>query len=670
MNRSIFAAFRIGSVALALVAVAPAATVTYTVTDLGTDHVINGFQTRIINDKGEIIASDLGANGHAFLYSGGQWNDLGHLNGSGMGNHGTIARGLNNGGLVVGQSDTGAMEQVDAVFKDGNGTLTALGLVDGMNTNKDAVAYACNDRGTILGNVIDYGAGTRETFIRQSGTVASITDNIYSFGLNRFGDVLGQTVGLVSETRLNGAPLPTITTGFIPHAINNVGQVLLSADTTHPINGAWGLIYDSVSGKTKVLGNLSTKSAGYTSYFDINDAGIVVGRGSDENLEPHAVVSTPKGFLSLDSLGLTVGGQAVHLTEAHGINNAGQIVCVGYTTDPQVQHGFLLTPGALTTLPLAAVYDGLASVGGTNVGAVSISVTKTGSFSVKLKTPGVSYAFAGKLTNDAFTGPVTVKGVTLTVNLQADAAHEQIAGTIADSTSIFDVAAVRQVKRGLFKGSLTALLQIPGVPNPVNPQGTGFGTITVSKTGGIKVTGQLGDATKYSVSGALHIDGTWTFYAPLYTKTPQPGGIAGLVTFDRSAAETDCLGTLKWIGPTFSTDVTLKGAYFKAVKNAQHLRFTNTTAGVATLTLTGGEQAVPAHTLSVSNKNIVTVTDAAADNLSVKLSTRGALTGSFIHDVTGKKTTFAGVLQQKLNVGGGVFKGQTTAGAVSLVPAP
>lgn len=670
MNRFLFAACRIGSVALALVAVVPAATVTYTVTDLGTDHVINGFQTRIINDKGEIIANDLGTNGHAFLYRGGQWNDLGHLNGSGMGNHGTIARGLNNLGLVVGQSDTGAMEQADAIFQNGAGALTSLGLVDGMNTNKDAVAHACNDRGTILGNVIDYGAGTRETFLRQSGSVARMNDNIYSFGLNRFGDVLGQTVGLVPETRLNGAPLPPVTAGFIPHAINNVGQVLLSADTTHPVNGAWGLIYDSVSGKTKVLGNLSTKSGGYTSYFDINDAGIVVGRGSDENLEPHAVVSTPKGFLSLDSLGLTVGGQAVHLTEAHGINNAGQIVCVGYTTDPQAQHGFLLTPSAPTTLPLAAVYDGLASVGGTNLGAISISVTKTGSFSVKLKTPTVSYAFAGKLTNDAFTGPVTVKGVTLTVTLQADSAHEQITGTIADSTSTFDVAALRQVKRGLFKGSLTALLQIPGVPNPVNPQGTGFGAITVSKTGGIKVTGQLGDATKYSVSGALHIDGTWTFYAPLYTKTPQPGGIAGLVTFDRSGAESDCLGTLHWVGSTFSTDVTLKGAYFKALKNTQLLHFTNPTAGAATFTLTGGEQTLPVHTLSISDKNLVTVTDAAADDLTVKLSSKGGLTGSFIHNVTGKKVTFIGVLQQKLNVGRGVFVGQTSAGAASLVPTP
>lgn len=645
---------------------------TYTVTDLGSDYAINGFQSKVLNDLGQVIGNELGPDGRAFIHSGGMWTEIGKLN-AGAGSHGTVARGLNNSTLIVGQSDTGASLQADGFFRDGlGGAITALGLVTAGNANQDAVAYGCNDLGIIVGNVIDYGAGTRETFLFKPGTgvLSRTSDNLHSFAVNRFGDVLGSTVGLISEPMLNGAPLPASTAGFIPHAINNAGQILLSVDDTKPIKNAWGLIYDYNTGKTKPLGNLQPKAGGYTSFLDINDAGHVVGRGSDADLNPHAVLYTPAdGLISLDALGLTVGGNPIHLTEAHGINNAGQIVCTGYTTDPAITHGFLLTPDTPTVLPLAAAYDGIASIAATDAGAIVVTVTKTGSFSVKLKSPEASYAFTGKLTNDAFNGNVTVKGVALTVALQADAAHRKITGTIADGTRTFDVTALRQVKLGIFKGALTALLQIPGGPGVGQPAGIGHGRMNVSKSGAIKISGLLGDTSKYTVTAKPHYDGTWTFYAPLYTKDPQPGGIAGLVAFDRTAPASDSAGTLTWRKPgSFTASVALQAAYFKAVKDTQHLRFTNTTAGAATFDFAGGEQSLAAHTLSVSNKNVVTVTDPGADELVVKLLKTGVMSGSFIHPATTKKTTFTGVVQQKLNRAGGVFMGQTTAGSVLLTP--
>lgn len=656
--------------ALALFATARAAT--YTVTDLGSTYVVNGFQGKVINDAGQVIANDIGPDAHGFLYSGSMWNDLGHLNSSGMGSHGMIARGLNNAGRVVGQGDTGAAAQAEAVFRDGvGGALTALGLVTA--ANQDAIGYGCNNLGIIVGNVIDSGTGTRDTFLFKPGTglISRTTDGVYSFAINQFGDVLGMTAGLVVQPVLNGTPLSASTAGFTPMAINNAGQILLSANDTHPINGAWALIYDYSTGKTKPLPNLHPNSGGYTVFFDINDAGHVVGRGSDENLAPHAVLYTPTGgLISLDALGLTSGGDAIHLTEAHGINNAGQIVCLGYTTDPDVLHAYLLTPDAPQVLPLAATYDGLADGPYPDIGSVSITVGKGDTFSVKMKTPMVSHAFTGKLTNGAFSGPVTVKGVTLTVNLQADAARHKITGTITNANGPYDVTALRQMKLGVFAGKLTALLQIPGPPNSSLPQGIGFGQMSVSKTGAIKMNGRLGDATKYAVTAKLHIDGTWTFFAPLYAKDAQKGGLTGTITFNRAAPDSDCSGTLQWIRPTaFDTAVTLKAAFFKAVKDTQLLRFTNTSAGAAAFAFDGGQQMLPAHTLSVSSKNVVSVTDPTDDALAVKLATStGVLSGSFIHPASNKKTTFTGVLQQKLNLGGGVFMGQTLAGSVLLTP--
>src|SRR5438552_2377355 len=80
---------------------------TYTVTDLGDTHQINGFNSKVLNDQGQVIGNQIGDNGGAFLYSNGSWNSLGHLNNSGSGNTSTVALGLNNSGRVVGQSDTG-----------------------------------------------------------------------------------------------------------------------------------------------------------------------------------------------------------------------------------------------------------------------------------------------------------------------------------------------------------------------------------------------------------------------------------------------------------------------------------------------------------------------------------------------------------------------------------
>ncbi len=645
---------------------------TYTVTDLGDTYRVNGFQGKVVNDKGEVIGSELGPTGASFLYSAGSWHSLGHLNTSGMGNTATTARGLNSASLVVGDGDTGrvngALEQTDAFFINGTGgTLTPLGLVSGANSNQVAIAHACNDLGAVVGNVIDHGAGTRDTFIYVPGTgiTARTGDGVYSFAINRYGDVLGTALGLPPQPVLNGVPLRAATAGFNARAINNAGQILLSVDDVHPLAAGWGLIYDYATGKTTALGNLHPQSAGYTAFLDFNDWGHVVGRGSDETLAPHAVLYTPEdGLISLHALGLTAGGQPIHLTEAHGINNVGQIACVGYTNDPNDAHAFLLTPDASPSLPMVAAYDGLASVGGVNVGAVAIAISKTNIATVKLRSGSLAYSFKITLTNGGFSGPpFAVKGVSLTVALQADAKHQTITGTIDDGTNTYAVTALHQTKLGIFAGNYTALLLSPA-------QGRGYGQMKVTKTGAVVVKGQLGDGSPYTAAALLHYDGTWTFYAPLYLKAAQPGTIAGSIAFNRAATDSDSAGSLFWSSPgNFTTNVDFKGAFFKPAKGVQVLKFTNPTNGTAAFAFSGGGQALPPHTLSVTDKNDVTVTDPGADELAVKISgAKGALTGSFLPASGAKKVSFNGVMQQKLNLGAGVFVNAGTGGSVLLTP--
>jgi probable HAF family extracellular repeat protein len=667
---------------MATLTAARAGAVTYTAVDLGSTYQVNGHQSKIINDLGEVIGNELGTNGHAFLYSGQVWNDLDHVNSSGSGNHGSLARGINNLSLVVGQGDNGNSAQTDGFFRSGaGGTTTTLGLVGGANLGQNAIAYACNDHGTILGNVIDDTTGLPEMFLFQPGTgvVARQASGLYTFALNRFGDVLGNTVGIGPKSMVNGVGLPTATAGFTPHAINNAGQVLLSGDSSVPTNRIWGMILQYGTGKITNLGNLHPKSAGYTSFLDINDAGQVVGRGADENTDSHAVLYNPgtgpgTGLISLDALGLTVDPAAtpIHLLSAEGINNAGQIVCTGYVDDPDVIHAFLLTPDAGPPPPtLEAAYDGLASVGGLDLGLITITVNKNNSFTAKLTAPGVSYSFTALLTNGAYTGTITVNKVALTITLQANSGLRKITGQINDGLKTYDLDARRQMKVGIFAGKMNALLQISNPTIPDHAQGIGYGVMTVTKADAITVVGQFGDGTKFSAAGTPHTDGTWTFYVPLYPKPAQPGAMAGFLTFDRGAVDSDCGGTLKWIKPgDFATEVSFKAALYTTVTNKQVLRFNNATAGGASLATTGGDQTPLAHTLLVTNKNVVTVTDPSpADLLKVTLtSSSGVFTGTFKHSGSGKVVTFNGLVQQKLNIAGGVFQGPTKAGSVLLTP--
>jgi probable HAF family extracellular repeat protein len=82
---------------------AQTASTTYTVKDLGT--IPGGIYSsaRGINDSGQVVGqSDLGGEPHAFLYSNGQMQDLGTLPGGDY----SEAFGINDSGQVVGYAST------------------------------------------------------------------------------------------------------------------------------------------------------------------------------------------------------------------------------------------------------------------------------------------------------------------------------------------------------------------------------------------------------------------------------------------------------------------------------------------------------------------------------------------------------------------------------------
>src|SRR6185369_9425590 len=89
------------------------------------------------------------------------------------------------------------------------------------------------------------------------------------------------------------------------------------------------------------------------------------------------------------------------------------------------------------------------------------------------------------------------------------------------------------------------------------PAGSGYATISVTKSGQVKVLGALADGTKLSQSTSLSADGTWPMYIPLYGGG---GSVMSWNCFPRRAKR-DLVGCLTWIKEPSSKSKNYPGGF-------------------------------------------------------------------------------------------------------------
>jgi len=317
---------------LATLGAAAAGAQGYTLTDLGASTYPSA-----INTSGQVTGS---VGTRAFVWQAGHFIDLGTLGGEY-----SVGLAINDAGQVAGYS-TKADGHYRAFLWSG-GTMSDLGTLGA----DYSAGYAIDSLGRVGGSSMT-ADGRSHAFVWSAGTMRDLGTlggdqpgwTTTAQGLNAAGQVVGYSYiasGDFRAFRMAGGPMQDMGTlggdWSQAYAINASGTITGQAYVPHNIVAH---AFTSRGGAMTDLGALYQYSSGLA----INGHGVVVGsanvRSRGTLMVYHAVVFTKTGPVDLN--GALPRGSGWVLSEASGINDAGQIV--GYGRVNGVDHGFVLTP--------------------------------------------------------------------------------------------------------------------------------------------------------------------------------------------------------------------------------------------------------------------------------------------------------------------------------------
>jgi probable HAF family extracellular repeat protein len=315
----------------------------FSIVDLGTFGGANSYAFGI-SEVGQVVGTAQNAAGvnRAFLWDDGVLIDLGTPNAG-------TARGINQAGQVVGVNvaSQGEASTSSAFFwEDG-----ALDLFTSL-----ASASAINDSGATVGQRQATSGSPSHAFLYQNGT---LTD------LGTLGGAISQATAINSDGQVAGASQVSGSPLF--HALvwqngtmTDLGQLGSEPETSFAAgindagvvvgySGNAAFVYDATGMRDLQVPTLYSAAA-----YDINNAGQIVGASST-----YAFLADASGTVT-DLNSLIPTGTDWSLTSATAINDAGQIVGVGWRGG--VQHAFLLNP--TPTAATVSLWDDSATPGG------------------------------------------------------------------------------------------------------------------------------------------------------------------------------------------------------------------------------------------------------------------------------------------------------------------
>ncbi len=320
---------------------------------------------------------------------------------------------------------------------------------------------------------------------------------------------------------------------------------------------------------------------------------------------------------------------------------------------------------------------------------LTVNVTPTGVFTGKLSIKGVTYSLKGEFNGaGVYVGSVPRKGdLPITLNLSIDlapAGTQRITGTVVLPTGTLNAL----LDRAPFSKTVPPPASVSGkqftMLLPANtqstngdfePDGDGYGTVSIDTAGQVKVIGTLPDGTKFTSTQSLTKNLTWPLFVELYSRK---GIVIGTITHDALQPASDFRGSYSWFKPAKSSDKyfplgfiieqnDLLGSAYSFTSGRALAGFANTPDNAA-ITLDFGNLAnIILKVATFNESNLITVNEAASaskgEGLTMKVSTRdGTFTGSFTHPLGGKKVSIQGVLFQKQQTAMGGFLGISIPG--------
>ncbi|HEY1251622.1 MAG TPA: HAF repeat-containing protein [Thermoanaerobaculia bacterium] len=268
----------------------------YTIVNLGTLGG-NYSEAYAINASGQVVGDSATAAGssHAFLYGGGAMTDL-NLPGTSA-----TARSINASGQVGGYYYEGSYQGYVLT----GGTVTDVGNLGALYS----ATYAINATGQACGSSMT-ASDDEHAFFFSGGVITDINPLGGNYSTGRGINAAGKVVGY----------------GYLP-------------------NGAFHAYFRTSTGAVTDLGTLG---GDYSAAYAINDAGKIAGQAyTPGNLQAHAFLWNGS---TMKDLGLLPGGA---YSEAHALNStATQIVGSATVPDPQflVYHAFLYIGGRMRDL--------------------------------------------------------------------------------------------------------------------------------------------------------------------------------------------------------------------------------------------------------------------------------------------------------------------------------
>ncbi len=341
-------------------------------------------------------------------------------------------------------------------------------------------------------------------------------------------------------------------------------------------------------------------------------------------------------------------------------------------------------------IPVAGPYYGIVSTGSGAApsGFLRIAVTTGGVFTGRVIIGDVGYSFSGTLDpNGAATVTIPVRGGSpLVLTFQADltGGSGEVTGTVTQGVQEYGFSVSQATDNPSTAtapqaGHYTVVL----APNPnttgtATPQGSGYATISVYKSGAAIVTGCLADGTPYSAAGHVANDGTLAIFC-VPSGAPAGSTLTGLFTF-RSTSVSDVDGTLSWTkAPSatapyypagFSTALPCVGSLYTAPAPSSGLQAMDSTPGTATAAFGAGNlpQTLDVPVVINQSDRATMVTPGAPDVSLVINPASGTVSGSFVMPGGNLSRGFRGVVIQKQQTAFGYFRGINQCGYFSLAP--